>query len=68
MGKFADLRRAYLEEKQLSLFEELDEAGALDAHCRAAERRALDQVAALQRMGWNIDQAEEWAREDLLGR
>lgn len=65
-GRFAELRKAYLRERRSQLYKELRQAGQLEAHCRERGQDAARQFDALLAMGWNILEAEEWARRDLL--
>lgn len=66
MGRFADLREAYLKERRRALYRELKAAGKLREHCLEAEREALHRLNSLVSQGWNQDQAEEMARAVLM--
>jgi len=66
LGRFAELRRVYLRERRPQLYRELRAAGRLESYCRECAEEARRQVDSLLAAGWNILEAEEWARRDLL--
>lgn len=66
MGRYADLRRAFLEECKPQLYLELQQAGRLESHCRAREKQALARKRRLMTGGGIRDyEADEFVRADL---